>query len=70
MSVPKRRQTSSRGKKRRIHQKLNSTKYSKCNQCGKPVLPHHACKFCGNYNGKKIIETNFDKNTKSKTASK
>jgi large subunit ribosomal protein L32 len=25
-------------------------------ECKQPVLPHHVCLACGNYDGKKVIE--------------
>jgi large subunit ribosomal protein L32 len=73
MSVPKRRQTSSRTNKRRLNLKLDAKIYTACPQCGKPVLSHHVCESCGTYKGKKVLTTSLDKNiksSKSKTATK
>lgn len=27
-----------------------------CPKCGKSILPHQACKFCGFYKGKEMID--------------
>ncbi|MFA7662369.1 MAG: 50S ribosomal protein L32 [Patescibacteria group bacterium] len=74
MSVPKRRHTSSRTNKRRLHDALDTKIYTSCSKCGKPVMPHHACEACGTYDGKKVLTTSLDKKTaktaKSKTATK
>jgi len=29
---------------------------SKCPKCGSPVLPHQACKNCGTYQGRQVID--------------
>ena len=28
----------------------------KCPNCGAFVMPHHACKTCGKYNGRDVIK--------------
>lgn len=35
---------------------LNKTFLAICGQCGKAVLPHHICAYCGFYNGKEVID--------------
>jgi large subunit ribosomal protein L32 len=55
MAVPKQRQTSSRGKRRRSgHKKIQAKKFVKCSNCGKEILPHRVCPYCGYYKGKKV----------------
>lgn len=27
-----------------------------CPKCGKPILPHHACKACGFYKGEEVLD--------------
>jgi large subunit ribosomal protein L32 len=55
MAVPKQRQTSSRGKRRRAgHKKIQAKNFVKCSHCGKEILPHRACPYCGYYKGKKV----------------
>ncbi len=56
MAVPKQRQTSSRGKRRRGgHKKLQVKKLVKCSNCHKEIMPHRACSFCGYYKGMKVV---------------
>lgn len=59
MGLPGHRRTS--GDKRRNHNNLalTSASISHCLKCGKPVLPHRACAFCGTYRGRQVI--NVDK---------
>ena len=56
MSVPKKRRTSSSVGRRRSHHALDKLSLNACTQCGKAVLPHKACTFCGTYKGKETIK--------------
>ena len=57
MAVPKRKISKQRRDKRRSsHWKLDMPGIVKCPSCGAFVLPHRACKACGNYGGRKVIE--------------
>jgi len=56
MSVPKKRRTSSSAGRRRSHHALKEVKLSVCPKCGKSVLPHTACEFCGTYRNREIIK--------------
>jgi large subunit ribosomal protein L32 len=58
MGLPSQRRTSRSKKERASHFALKTTGTSKCSECGSPVLPHHACKKCGNYKGNKVLNTN------------
>lgn len=51
MANPKKRKTHSAVGKNRAHQALEKVALNKCTKCGKPKLPHNACKFCGAYKG-------------------
>jgi len=55
MAVPKRRHSSTRGKKRRTHWKLTAPGTSNCGNCGQPRLPHRICASCGYYGKEEII---------------
>lgn len=56
MALPKRRHSHTRGAKRRSHDFLKPEGVSECPNCKEPKLPHHACKNCGYYQKKQVIE--------------
>jgi large subunit ribosomal protein L32 len=56
MTIPKKRQTSSKVGRRRSHNALKKIKLTTCKKCGKAIMPHRVCTFCGNYNGKEVIK--------------
>lgn len=58
MSVPSKRLSKRHKRTRASHQALEHVSLTTCPKCQKPVLPHHACAFCGYYNGKMIMQTN------------
>ncbi|QQG43279.1 MAG: 50S ribosomal protein L32 [Candidatus Daviesbacteria bacterium] len=51
---PKRRHSKSRKRTRRAAIMLKNTALISCPNCGKPLLPHIACKNCGFYKGKTV----------------
>lgn len=55
MAVPKKRKTSSKRDRGRanIHAKIPSL--IKCPKCGKPVISHTACSYCGYYKEREVI---------------
>lgn len=55
MPLPKRRQSHTRGKKRRTHYKVAGPNLVECGNCHSLRLSHHVCPECGYYNGKEII---------------
>ncbi|HID07488.1 MAG TPA: 50S ribosomal protein L32 [Armatimonadetes bacterium] len=55
MAVPKRKVSRARRDKRRTHWKLSAPVLTVCPQCRKPVRPHHACTFCGFYQGMLVL---------------
>lgn len=55
MAVPKRRHSSTRGKKRRTNWKLHTPAIGLCAHCGQPRLPHRICANCGHYGGEEVI---------------
>jgi large subunit ribosomal protein L32 len=61
MALPKRRHSTTRGRKRRTHWKVARPNLSKCPSCGEPKLPHRVCPHCGTYNGREIIAEEKEK---------
>lgn len=55
MALPKRRQSKTRGKKRRTHYKSGPVATTSCPQCGGTKLPHRACPNCGYYRGRPVV---------------
>ena len=55
MAVPKRRHSSTRGKKRRTNWKLKTAMACLCGNCGQRRLPHRVCANCGYYGKEEII---------------
>ena len=56
MPVPKRRQSHTRGAKRKAQWKSQPATYSECPQCHQAKLPHRVCANCGYYAGRQAIE--------------
>lgn len=55
MGLPGHRRTSSDKRRRAAHFALKKQTINTC-PCGVAVLPHRACKACGSYKGKKVID--------------
>ncbi len=64
MSVPKKKRTLSSKKRRASHFSLGKKNLTSCKKCGKAVLPHTACSFCGAYAGKQVISPKTKKTSK------
>ena len=47
MAVPKRRNSKTRGAKRRTHYKVSLRAVTKCSSCGAYKRPHRVCPSCG-----------------------
>jgi len=56
MAVPKSRKTKGRRDQRRMHIHIKNPGLTTCTKCGKPVLGHTACKNCGFYKGREVID--------------
>jgi len=41
--------------RRRSHLALKGRSLIKCSHCSKMIMPHMACKFCGFYKGKEVL---------------
>ncbi|MDO8499885.1 MAG: 50S ribosomal protein L32 [bacterium] len=71
MGLPGHRRTSGDKRRRLTHIALTEQTMSKCPKCGKAILPHRACAFCGTYKGRTVL--NLDKRAtraKRKTSKK
>jgi large subunit ribosomal protein L32 len=60
MAVPKRKTSKSRRDMRRAHKKLEGPNLTTCPECGEVVEPHHACKSCGAYKGRNVMDSDND----------
>ena len=56
MAVPKRKSSQSRRDKRRANWKLTAPNLATCSKCGELMMPHRACKACGTYNKRVVVE--------------
>src|SRR4051812_7303512 len=63
MAVPKRRTAHSRQGKRRSHLHLTPKQIQYCPQCNEPVLPHHVCTKCGQYQARIVVEPEEENDT-------
>jgi large subunit ribosomal protein L32 len=55
MPVPKKNQSRQRQQTRRANWKAKTVGLVDCPNCSAKKRPHHVCKECGYYNGKKYI---------------
>jgi large subunit ribosomal protein L32 len=57
MSLPKRRISRARGRKRRAaNMRLTVPTLVECGNCGNRVMPHRVCPKCGYYRGKQVLK--------------
>lgn len=56
MALPKRKTSKSNRDSRRTNWKLKLPEISECPRCHKPRLAHRACRNCGYYNDRLVIE--------------
>lgn len=54
--VQVKRHTKGKRNRRRSHLALKKTFLSVCSKCGREVLPHHICDYCGYYNSRQVID--------------
>ena len=66
MAHPKRKQSKSRSRKRRTHQKLRSPSLGECSECHRMKLTHIVCPFCGHYAGREIIKIKIKEKKKKR----
>jgi large subunit ribosomal protein L32 len=70
MPVPKKRHSNTRTRQRRANWKLKALAFGKCSQCGAPIMPHHACKNCGTYQGRQVLKIETEESKKPSTSQK
>ncbi|MBI4133502.1 50S ribosomal protein L32 [Candidatus Uhrbacteria bacterium] len=74
MGLPGHRRTSSHKRRRAAHFALKHMNLGACGKCGREVLPHHACGFCGYYAGRQVsivktaLDTKASKSVDAKTS--
>jgi large subunit ribosomal protein L32 len=56
MAVPKKKMSRSRTRQRKSQWKAQKPTLATCPRCKSPKLPHRACKACGTYNGREVVE--------------
>lgn len=56
MAVPQVRTSRRMQGHRRSHHALKRPTLVSCSNCGALIRPHHACRQCGHYLGKAVIE--------------
>ncbi len=64
MALPNQKRSKSRKKIKQFRHRLKKINLSVCPRCKKPIRPHHACLFCGTYNGKEVIKIKSKNKTK------
>ncbi len=65
MALPGHRRTSGDKRRRASHFALKKVQTTRCTQCKKPALPHHACRFCGTYAGRVVFKVSGPKKKKA-----
>jgi large subunit ribosomal protein L32 len=60
MAVPKRRHSTTRGRKRRTGWKVAKPGVSACPHCSQSKQPHRACPSCGQYRGEEVTTPKGD----------
>ena len=56
MAVPKKKSSKMRTRQRKAAWKVRPPTITRCPQCQAPRLAHRACRECGSYRGREIIE--------------
>jgi len=55
MAVPRHHMAKGKQLRRRSHLALKPKNLAKCSHCGKMIMPHNVCKFCGYYKGIEVV---------------
>lgn len=57
MGLPSKKRTPRSKRDRNSHAALKTVQAKKCEACGTLTVPHQACRACGNYKGRKVVNT-------------
>lgn len=64
MANPKKKHTPMRRNMRRSQNfKITANSLSGCKQCGRDILPHRVCPYCGFYRGELVVAPKAAKKT-------
>ncbi|MCX6740789.1 MAG: 50S ribosomal protein L32 [Candidatus Parcubacteria bacterium] len=55
MALPNQKRAKSRKRVRQYRLRLTKKTLGKCSKCGKAIMPHRVCSFCGYYKNQEII---------------
>lgn len=58
MAHPKRKTSKARKNKRRTHHKISNPTVAECSNCGSLHEYHRACRECGFYRGRQVVNVN------------
>lgn len=56
MGLPGHRRTSSHKRRRAAHFAMKKVQLASCPACKAPIAPHRACKGCGAYAGRAVVD--------------
>ncbi len=56
MAVPQSKKSKMRVRQRQAQIRYQGLEPSTCTNCGAPCQPHRACKACGYYDGKQVLQ--------------
>ena len=59
MAVPKKKTSKSKQGMRRSHDFDKAVNVAHCSSCGKAIMQHNICKFCGTYAGRNTRVANL-----------
>lgn len=68
MGTQRQRRTRSARGQRRSHHALKTINLTVCTKCGKPVMPHQLCAYCGNYSNREVIDVMAKMNKRERKA--
>jgi large subunit ribosomal protein L32 len=68
MGLPSKKRTRQSKRERWAHIKLEAKQGTTCPSCSAPVMPHRACKSCGTYRGKTVLDVTKKRVRKTRTA--